>query len=422
VRNHTHWLKAYMNFTRASESPDAFHFWTGVGTIAGALRRRVWLDMRHFQWTPNFYIILVGPPGIATKSTTVRIGTSLLEQVDGIHFGPQSMTWQSLTQTLEQSVEYVKYYDFAGVEQLQAMSPVTCSIPELGTFLKMDDTALVDVLIAMWDGQIENWGHRTKTSGNIEIKNPWLNILACTTPSWLEQNFPTAMIGGGLTSRIMFIYGDKKRHLVAYPDTQILAQDYATQKDALVQDLKRIALLSGNYMLTPDARRWGEDWYERLWRTRPADMANDRYSGYLSRKQTHIHKLAIVLAASQRDQLLIEEADLIEADALLTIIEPHMIKVFESVGVVDESKHIANILAHVKAYKWIEGNDLFNFLRNNMTERDFKNALRIAVAQGLIEVESRLGKRGLTIPMVRGPAAPSASSSDSQGTTYPRRA
>ena len=34
--------------------------------------------MRHSQWTPNFYIILVGLPGVANKSTTVRIGSSLL--------------------------------------------------------------------------------------------------------------------------------------------------------------------------------------------------------------------------------------------------------------------------------------------------------------------------------------------------------
>jgi hypothetical protein len=82
-----------------------------------------------------------------------------------------------------------------------------------------------------------------------------------------------------------------------------------------------------------------------------------------------------------------------------------MIKVFESVGVVDESKHIASILAHVRAYKWIEGNSLFNLLRNNMTERDFKNALRIAVDQGLICVESRGGKRGLAIPLTSVKAA-----------------
>lgn len=397
-RHFKHWLKAYMHHTRASESPDAFHFWTGVGTIAGALRRRVWIDMRHFQWTPNFYIILVGPPGVASKSTTIRIGTSLLEGVPGIHFGPQSMTWQSLTQSMEEAVEYVKYVDSKGLDALQAMSPLTCSVPELGTFLKMDDTALVDVLISMWDGQLENWGHKTKTSGNIEIKNPWLNLLACTTPSWLEQHFPTSMIGGGLTSRIMFIYGDKKRHLVAYPDEQIPEDDYYGHRKMLIEDLQRIALLSGNYQLTPAARKWGTQWYERLWANRPTDMANDRYSGYISRKQTHIHKVAIVLAAAQREQLIIEESDLIEADALLASIEPHMIKVFESVGVVDESKNIANIVAHVRAYQWIDPQQLFNLLRNNITEKDYKNAVRIALEQGLVGVEVRAGKRGLTMP------------------------
>jgi hypothetical protein len=388
-----------MHYTRASESPDAFHFWTAVGTVAGALRRRVWIDMRHFQWTPNFYIILVGPPGIAAKSTSIRIGTDLLQAVDGVKFGPQSMTWQSLTKSLEESIEYVRYIDTNGDDQVIAMSPVTCAIPELGTFLKVDDTALVDVLVDMWDGQVSEWGHKTKTAGNVEIKNPWLNLLACTTPAWLEEHFPTAMIGGGLTSRIMFVYGDKKRHLVPYPDAQLPEKDHAALRASLVEDLKRIALLSGPYMLSVAARRWGENWYTRLWANRPTDMVNDRYSGYLSRKQTHIHKLAIVLAAAQRDQLVIEEGDLVEADALLTIIEPHMIKVFESVGVVDESKHMANILAHVRAYKWIEGNELFKLLGNNMTERDFKNALRIAVNQGLIQVESRGGKRGLSIPL-----------------------
>jgi hypothetical protein len=391
-----HWLKAYMNFTRASEAPDAFHFWTGVGTVAGALRRRVWIDMLHFQWTPNFYIILVGPPGIATKSTTLRIGMSLLEKVPGVHFGPQSMTWQSLTQTMEQAVEYVKYVDGAGLDQLQAMSPVTCAVPELGTFLKMDDSSLVDVLISMWDGQLETWGHKTKSSGNIEVKNPWLNLLACTTPAWMENNFPTSMIGGGLTSRIMFIYGDKKRHLVAYPDEVVKEAIYHAEHKALVEDLQRIALLTGHYRLSPDARKWGTLWYERLWSSRPADMANDRYSGYISRKQTHIHKLAIVLAASQRDTMVIEQDDLVDADALLTSIEPDMIKVFESVGVVDESKNIAQLLAYVKAYKWIDVNQLYLMLRNNITERDYKNALRIAQEQNLITVEVRAGKRGLT--------------------------
>lgn len=91
-RHFDDWLKTYMLYTRDSESPDEFHFWTGVSTIAGALRRRVWIDMRKFLWTPNFYIILVGPPGIVTKSTTTSVGYNLLRHVEGVHFGPDSAT------------------------------------------------------------------------------------------------------------------------------------------------------------------------------------------------------------------------------------------------------------------------------------------------------------------------------------------
>src|SRR5687767_14530885 len=110
-RHFPNWLKAYMEYTRDSESPTPFHFWTGVWTVAGALRRRVWIDMRKYQWTPNFYIILVGPPGIAAKSTSIRAGVHLPRKVEGIKFGPQSATWQAVTAALEASMEYVKVPD-----------------------------------------------------------------------------------------------------------------------------------------------------------------------------------------------------------------------------------------------------------------------------------------------------------------------
>jgi hypothetical protein len=400
-RNFPHWLKAYMEFTRASEAPNQFHFWTGISTIAGALRRRVWIDMLHFQWTPNFYIVLVGPPGVATKSTTTRAGMSLLETVPGVQFGPQSGTWHAVAQTMEAAFEYVSFQLPDGTDDKVAMSAVTINVPELGTFFKMEDRSLIDVLISMWDGQKEKWGHKTKVSGNIEVINPWLNLIACTTPSWLEGNFPEHMIGGGLTSRVLFVYGDQKRHYVAYPDEVVQTKEYAETKKKLSDDLQQIALLSGPFEITDSARIWGREWYEHLWKNRPSSMGDDRYSGYISRKQTHMHKLAMVLAAAQRQTLMITREDLIEADALLTSVEPHMIKVFESVGVVDESKHVASILAYVRAYKWISANELFNLMRNNITERDFKNAIRISLDGGLLKIESRIvngqTRPGLTV-------------------------
>ena len=137
-RHFANWLQGYIDYTKASESPTPFHFWTGVATIAGALRRRVWIDERHFQWTPNFYIVLVGPPGVAAKSTSIRSGMKFLERLK-IPFGPQSMTWQALTKALEEAISGINYVDRDGLEQRVVMSCLTIPVSELGTFLRMDD-------------------------------------------------------------------------------------------------------------------------------------------------------------------------------------------------------------------------------------------------------------------------------------------
>lgn len=399
MRHFSNWVKAYVAFTTDSEAPDDFHFWTGVAIVAGALRRRVWIDMRKFQWTPNFYIILVGPPGIATKSTSIRTGIRLLEQVDGIHFGPPSITWQKLAESLANSVEHMKMTMPNGQDELFPMSCLTISVSELGTFLKIEDTALVDVLVDLWDGQLSTWGHSTKTSGSVEIKNPWLNIIGCTTPTWLKANFPEHLIGGGLTSRIVFVYGEKKRKLVAYPDEMMPDADYIALEKKLVEDLKKIAMMQGPMLLTPKARDWGHDWYTRHWTgPRPTHMASDRYGGYLSRKQTHIHKLALVLSAARSNDRRITEVDLHEASLLLESVEPHMIKVFESIGVVDEARRIGEIEKFVSAHGWLSSDQIWRFVMNIMSQKDFEESLKSAVRGGLLKVELRNGQRGVRLP------------------------
>lgn len=397
ARNFKNWLQAYVAFTADSESPDDFHFWTAVGTVAGALRRRVWIDMRKFQWTPNFYIILVGPPGIATKSTSIRTGMRMLEAIPGIHFGPQSITWQKLAESLSAAVEHMKYTDPDGIESFLPMSCLTIPVSELGTFLKIDDTALVDVLVDLWDGQLSSWGHSTKTSGDTSIKNPWLNIIGCTTPAWLKANFPEHLIGGGLTSRIIFVYGEKKRKLVPYPDELMPDKDYFAMEKKLIDDLIEIALLQGPLKLTAAARAWGHAWYQKHWLgPRAQHMASDRYGGYLSRKQTHIHKLAIVLSAAKGNSLTIDDTDLEEAAFLLEGAEPHMIKVFESIGVVDEARRTSEIEKFVHAHTWLSADQLWRFVMNIMTQKDFEESLKSAVRGGILKVEVRNGVRGVT--------------------------
>lgn len=396
-RNFPHWLKAYCTFTGASEAPLDFHFWTGVSTIAAVLRRQTWLDQLLFKWTPNFYIIFVGPPGIVTKSTTLNIGYSLLRRVPKIHFGPDSMTWHGLAAKFTEATEYKVYKDKAGAIKRILMAPLTCSVSELGTFLRPDDKGLVSFLTDIWDGKERPFEHVTKSSGEIVIENGWLNVIGATTPTWLQNNFPASLLSEGIGSRVIFVFGEAKRHLTAYPSRVVKPQDFKETEDKLVADLTWISeKLVGPYDLTEEAFKWGEAWYAKPRLSSSATLASSRYGGYLARKQTHLHKLAMVLAASQRDELVIEKSDLIEADTILRSTESSMIRVFENVGVVDEAKHLAEIVAFVRAYKWITPRDLyFNNCHNIMMEKDFKLAVRHAIDGGLIEVKTQNGQGGL---------------------------
>lgn len=399
-RHFPDWLKAYMSYTRDSESPSAFHFWTGVSTLAGALRRRVWIDMKKFQWTPNFYIILVGPPGVAAKSTSMSMGMSLLGKVPGVRFGPESMTWQKLAKSLSEATEFVPYNDANGTKMPPiAMSANTIMASELGMMLAPDDDKLMSFLIRMWEGQVDNFVHDTISGGNVVVENPWLNVIAATTPTWLKENFPPSMIGGGLTSRIVFVYGDKKRGLVAYPDEIIPSDEYMRLKQYLIEDLIKISQLAGKYELSPFARQWGHEWYREHNNPdlRPAHLSSERYSGYLARKQTHLHKFALVLAAAKRDKLVIEESDLKEAEALLSDNEQDMVKVFESIGLVDQRNHTAEIIAAVRFAGFMTANGLWARVMNSMTLKDFEEAVRSAMKAGILVTSSRGSQQGVTI-------------------------
>src|SRR6516162_4660561 len=401
TRKFPNWLKAYIGYTRDSESPTEFHFWTGVSVLAGALRRRVWIDMKKFQWTPNFYVILVGPPGVAAKSTSISMGMSLLTQVPSIRFGPESMTWQALAKDLEDAIEYVEWTRPSGAKELVKMSCLTIQIGELGTFLRMDDEQLMSFLIRMWEGQNDTFRHKTKQSGNVEVENPWLNVIGATTPSWLRENFPESLIGGGLTSRVVFVYGDKKRALIPYPDEVIPDGEYQRLRTDLIADLTEISTISGPYTLSQFAREWGRAWYSdhNNIDLRPAHLASERFGGYIARKQTHLHKLAIILAAAKRSTRTIEEDDLREADAIISDTEQYMTRVFESIGAPIQRDHIREIVSTIRFFGFATRQDLWNRSMNQMTHREFTEAVTAAVQAGLVEVVlNKKGATGLAVP------------------------
>lgn len=376
------WLKAYMAYTIPLEAPDKFHFWTGVSTIAGALRRRCWFDMGMFQWYPNFYIILVAPPGIVSKSTTLNVGMRLLRKVKDIHFGPDAVTWPALTQALAASrIDYP-----IGQLGMVPMSCITIASSEFGTFLNPNDREMVDVLVDLWDSRVGSWEKRTKTSGADKVVNPWINIAACTTPGWIAGNFPEYLIGGGFTSRCIFVFADEKRRLIAYPGAE-LPPEFKSMEADLIHDLQEIARMQGEFTLTDGARAFGVQWYTSHYKELNSLLQNPQFSGYLARKQTHIHKLAMILSASESDNLIITETHLRAADAIISSLEQDMPAVFSHIGAQGGSRHFLSIMDIVRAQRKIGKRDLYRQVSGRMSHSEFADAMEGAIFSGWVKAE-----------------------------------
>ena len=387
ARRLKNWLKSYLEYTSPLEAPDEFHFWVGVSTIAGALRRQVYVDMVHFQWTPNFYIILVGPPGLVTKSTSVGIGSKLLRQLPDVTFGPNSFTWQALVQSLSEGTTAIEMP--GGI--YQQMSCITCVVRELGTMLDMRDQKLVDVLTDLWDGQLESWKKATMMNGTETIENPWINIIAATTPGWIMDNISESAVGGGFTSRCVFVYGDKKRHYMALPKYHMPDMHETLWAD-LVHDLERIAMLRGEFNFSKDAVEYEEAWYKAHWENFSTIVGHDRLVGHISRKQTHRIKLAMVLSVARNDSLILTKQDLEEATHIVTALEAYHSEVFSHIGQSDTGKLTQLLVDAVRRAGAIERSALLRLLIRNMDEKTFATALNTAISAQFVSMVQRGNK------------------------------
>ena len=382
-RHHPDWISAYLKYASITEAPRRMHFWSAVGTLGGALRRRVWIDEVRFMWYPSFYIVFVAPPGVVAKSTTVDISTDILREVPGIRFGPNAVTWQALVSAFADSSEAFEYKG-----EFHPMSPITLVASEFGSLIDLRDGQMINLLIELWDGK-KSYEKKTKMSGDDMVEAPFIHMQAGTTPDWIARNMPAGMIGGGLSSRILFVWGEMKERFVAYPHKQVSRQLDAKLRTELIEDLTTISLLAGEFTIEPDAEAWGEEWYEKFWRA-AAHRANDpMMAGYGARKQTHLHKVAMVLSAARGDSLRITKDDLLLANTMLEDLERDMPKIFTAVGQSPESLQAHRFIEYIKLKGTVSYADAYRNIHLHFPDfRDFEGILAGAIRSEQVRMVS----------------------------------
>lgn len=378
-RNFPDWIAAYLDYAAVTEAPRSMHFWTAVSCVAGVLRRRVWLDMKKFVWYPSMYIIFVAPPGVVSKSTTVDIGMELLKSIPGIKFGPDVVTWQALAVAFAEAGEEFEYEG-----SFYPMSPITLAASELGCLIDPQDRAMINFYIELWDGR-KGIEKVTKGSGSDSINAPWVNMIGCTTPHWIADNMPLAIVGGGFTSRCIFIYHQTKERFIPFVDEVVNEYDQAL-KSKLVQDLEHIATtMAGPFTIEPAARDWYRPLYEAFWKDSNSRLGDTLLEGYAARKQTHLFKLAMILSAAKRDTRNITLEDLQLAMTMLEDIEPTMNKVFSNIGKTEESLQMDKLITIIKARGKLPYDEAYRIVHTHFPgAKNYEDMLSGAIRAGYL--------------------------------------
>lgn len=332
------WLTGFMELTENSEPPILFRKWAGISTICAALQRKVRVDLGiSLTFYPNMYIVLVGPSATG-KGTVMKFASDIIEQIPSIRLAAQATSLQALIRKMKET--NLTDIDLVTGEQ-QYHSSLTIFSTEFTVFLGYHNQELIAALCEWYDCH-SRWSYETIARKKEEVIGVWVNILAGTTPDSLQSSLPIESIGGGLTSRIIFVYEEKKNKLVVVPTK---SEREIRLQQALINDLEQIAMLSGRMQYTEGYLEKYTTWCYHADKNPP--FYDRKFDGYCGRRRNHLLSLSMVCSASRSDEMIMTADDFDTAAALLSEVEVKMGRVFKGMGRSDISALLNDAVVYI---------------------------------------------------------------------------
>lgn len=374
------WIESYIRLMENTEPARLFDKWTAYSVIASALRKKVSLQLGRLVYYANIYVVLVAEPGVARKTQAIKYGVNFLNTIPDIRMSADSSTKEAMTDDLQAAKTDELLLDGSsfGHSSLNIISK------EFESFLgqKKENTRMLTALTDLFDCP-DDWSSRTRHTTSNAIVNPWVNLLAATTPESLANSLPSSAVGGGLTSRIMFIWADKKKKSVAIPS---MTEVEVKLKEKLEQDLYKISRLSGSFMMSADCMKRWIAWYDNF----DEDESGIRickekaFSGWYSRKPTYIIKIAMLRSAAESGKLVIEWRHIEEAIRDIAEVELLMGNAFKAIGKSDVSGEVDSVMQIVREAKVIAESAIMEKVWRDIDADKFKTVIETAIKTGRV--------------------------------------
>ncbi len=383
------WLSYYLEYTKNTEPPTSYHYWTGVSLIASALGRKVRTVWGSQTIYPNQYIMLVGPSAASRKGVAMDLGWEILEPL-GLPISADALSKERLLQVMAESGSS---WNDGTTGEVMWQNELTTYSKEFAVFLRQGNIDLLALLTDLYDCP-GSWKYETKNSGKDTLTDLCYNILAATAPDWFSAILPQEALGGGFTSRIIFVMEEFRRQTVA---DEKLTDEGLRLKRFLIDDLHEIGNISGEYVFSKEAKAAYVSWYEQASEDAKRGLypiEDPLFISYCERRQTHVRKLCLAIAASRRSKLVVELEDFESARVALEKIEKNMHKVFGGQGRSPNSEMIYSILKFIKDKKRVTRSELLNSFYRDLGSTNVLTEIEIMLkAMGVVAIEMEEGGR-----------------------------
>lgn len=286
-------IKDYMAYVGDSEVPEVYSYWTAIALVSTALGGKCWAEIRGGRRIrPNLYIILVGESGSRKSVSVMRLGKELIFKHDGLsellNFTGNKFTKEALIRGLATNVK--TEHEIGGYRH--SSMAIFSSEMEVMMSDKYENRSMAMMLTELYDGT--PFKYETKGSGVDIVPNPYLTILAGTTPSSIGKMMDNSIVDAGFTPRIMFVMSKNEKVV-----------PFESLDDALMppilERLHRIALTVGAFKLSEAANnRYGELYINMRSEAgiKGRICQDPKLKNWYSRKQDLVIKVSTCLAAS----------------------------------------------------------------------------------------------------------------------------
>jgi hypothetical protein len=370
-----------MEYVEETEAPRVFWLWSGISTIASALQRKIWLPFGMEMLYPNMYILLVADPGECRKGAPLSFSKKILQDI-GVAVFADSPTKRALTKDLDE-VRKNQFFYMPGSQVPVVHSSMTVVSKEFASLLAVNPKEIIEVLTDLWDSHDE-WEYKTSDKGKDKLYRVCINSFIGTTPRWLTSNLPPEAIGGGFTSRIIFVYAREKYKWLAMPPTP-----NSKLYEQLKHDLKTINSLVGEFKFTSAAEDLYNNWYQTI-KDKTKDLSDDRLRGNLARLHTNVLKASMCLKLAYSNELILDEADLKKA---ITIVEASLANAGEALGGHGSSRTAAGVERILRQVQLIGKISFTALLRANYRETnkvELHEILETLEGMGVVKLDTTI--------------------------------